>query len=233
MNLHLDYYLFNMPVKFKQQFCKFIEHYLAEYCSESLSQLSLQNATPILIFEDTKKRFNNVKTLHIEFCRFEMNLTFINVFPNVQTLKLGHNEYKNTSAIRVHFPMLKNVYFFDQVLHIYLKEFQEEDIEGFLKLNPQLEMALLHLYTEYTPRFFSRIKEYGPNIQIIGRNNKRTIWPRIFSNPFSVLFFWERVFPSQYRYLNEISPGDTSDDYKLALENLFDLYVYEFSHTKI
>lgn len=208
--------LFSIPRKFEHGSCKLIEQYLAEYCSESLDQLSLSNAkSNHFIFEDTEKQFENLKTLHIERCTFGMNLSFNKNFPNLQTLKLDFNRYYHTSAIRAHFPMLKHLFFFDEVFEFYPQKFQEEDIEELLKLNPQLDTASFYFYYKYSEDFISRIKDYCPKLQIVDRGNLDRFWP-LLSNPYSgTKFIWGK----------ETYPPNISDEYKNALETIHETYL--------
>lgn len=171
-NLHLEYMLFFLPKKMPYnhtKFCKFIEHYLSEYCSKSLQQISLQGnlCTSIhTILEDIHKPFYGVKAVHIEKCAFGEVLPFNTVFPNLQSLKLGFNAWNCPSAIRNKFNSLENLWFEDRIFLVGQAKFEEKDIEDFFRLNPQLQNAVLNLWINTNSNFTARLQKYCSNLQI-------------------------------------------------------------------
>lgn len=214
VNLSLDYILFYTPdIEFNNscggiELIKMIEEYLAEYCSGTLCQLSLQNSDrhyPIL--KDIKKQFLKVKTLQTDHCYFGEELPFNKFFPNLQTLNLGFNHFENKSHI-VHLRTVKNLSI--DFLHI---KFEEENIQEFFKLNLQLERAKICLIRGFNPDLFPRLKEICPNVKSVF----------VLRSPFHYDEFvcgdLEYETKKKYQY-----PANTSDTYKKNLENLYYRY---------
>lgn len=112
-NLHLDYNLFFFPdAQRNPKFFKFIECYLAEYCSESLQQISLQGGLLTYhrkIFEHIQKPFINVNMVQTEQCSFGEELPYQKVFPNLKTLKHERNNVENVSVIPFKLTSLENL----------------------------------------------------------------------------------------------------------------------------
>lgn len=110
VDLHICYYLFfvpKLPLDSLDHLCRIVDQYLANYCAESLNELSLAYSfTDHFLFEHTQKVFHSVKTLSIQLCVFK-NVSLNNIFPNVRTLKLGRHGYYNGRVIKVHFAALK------------------------------------------------------------------------------------------------------------------------------
>lgn len=132
------------------------------------------------------------------------------------------NRYPYTSAIRVHLPAVKYLWFYDRILEACYK-FDEKDIEELFKLNPQLENPVVHFgdyYNEYSSEFISHIKEYCPNLQ-----PQYSVYSWVFNlfcyETFVLHHFSEPIYE---RDKNEIHPEDTSEEYMNALENLYELY---------
>lgn len=222
VKLHVDYNLGFFRYKHSiQKPNKTIEHYLAEYCSESLIHLSLQNCEIDYILHDTQKPFNSIETLHIDRCMFSSDLPFNRLFPKLHTLKLGRNAYEDTSAIKVHFPTIRNLYFLDDIFYLHKKYFQEEDIASLFKLNSHLESSILHLRHEYSSNFIQRIKEYCPNLQIIDKSQLYWRYPEHYLNSGKFSQFSITIIHS-----NEFFPNGISDKYKKTLINLY--YHYRF-----
>lgn len=226
-NLHLDYNLFFNLKKYPNQYeaCKFIEHYLAEYCFESLRKISLQgssNTGSYIIFKDIERPFINVENVHMEECTFGKELPFNKLFPNLKTLKLGSNIYRETSAIRVQFNSLQNLWFHDKIYQCFEK-FDEEDIVEMYKLNPQLEKSMLSLWFAYSPNFIVRLQEYCPNLQLLP----------YCTYDYHCSFFSFNAFHFKHYFDGRITftdimascPIKISNKYKNALEKLFDFYV--------
>lgn len=174
-NLHIDYSLFYLKnihtlenPHYVFPLCKEIEHYLEEYCSESLREISFQsscNTFNHIMLEEIQKPFNNVKMVHTQCCKFRDVFPFNKVFPNLHTLKLGMNHYTKRSAIRVHFSSVENLWFFDGAFRNPFMTFNEKVIEDMLKLNPQLKNALLYLIHDYNSNLIARVKKYCPNLK--------------------------------------------------------------------
>lgn len=226
-NLHVQCYLFYAIEKnLGPMTMKTIENYLAEYCSDSLVDLSLEDSCYTL-FEGMEKPFTFLKTLHIDLCVLGEQLPFNKLFPNLQNLKLGFNRYKNPAAIRSHFPSLKNLWFYDGNDITSDSKFQKEDIDELLKLNPQLEKSALAFLDEYSPDFIRHIKKHYPNAQIANGFRRRT------TNPFSYDacmygdndFYWCHI-----KYI--IYPAHFSDKYIDSLEKLKKMHKYQNFHRR-
>lgn len=157
-DLHISMLLFYYP-----ELCRLVESYLFEYCTESVNRLTVTDN--FISFENIQKPLKNVKTLHMEEITFRRELPFNKNFPNLQSLKLGRNTYWNPSSIRVHFPMLTHLAFYDRMMHSTCSRFQEEDIELLLKMNPQLEKLELVLDHKYSAELIQRMHENLPRLQ--------------------------------------------------------------------
>lgn len=155
-NLHINFLLFENSVLHEM-----IVKYLTEYCSECLNQFSVDMCPNKCLFKFIQRPMTNLKTLHVEKCFIGNELAFNTIFPILETLKLGTNRYTNPSAIRVHFPTVKNLYFSDDNA-FGSKKCQENDIDELLKLNPQLEKVLLILQNNYNSNFVQRLNKYCP-----------------------------------------------------------------------
>lgn len=242
-NLHLDYKLFYLNIHtwngppIVHPLCKEIEHYLEEYCSESLRQISFQSNVNINhheVLKDVQKSFKNVKIVHTQLCRFGDVLPFNKVFPNLNTLKLGSNQYENRSAIRVHFPSVENLWFFDKIFLIGGAKFKEEDIEEMLKLNSQFKSSLLYLKDVYNSNFIARLKEYCPNIQLLQNE------PRNEPDPYNRSIFSFEAFlrntdlkrdardAKTFTDITESHQIKISNKYKNALQDLFELNMHNY-----
>lgn len=221
-NLHVEYFLFHMLEKSRDtKFCKIVEHYMAEYCSESLRQISLKGDCSLcehIILEDIHKTFVNVKIVHTEQCAFGDVLPFNRVFPNLQTLKLGFNIYNNRSAIRVQFNSLESLWFFDYI-YLRYRTFEEEDIVEMFKLNSQLQNAVIYLH--FHSNLIARIQEYCPDIKLV-----RGLFPHIgsFFNFEDFVYKLNRGDRITFTGFTETYPIKISDEYKIALQDLFDFY---------
>lgn len=242
MNLHLDYQLFYVrkgDPHSDVKFCKFIDYYLSEFCSESLHEISLQGSfrtAKHYCFEDAHKPFVNVKKVHTERCAFGEKLPFNKVFPNLRTLKLGYNTWTHPSAIRMNFNSLENLWFYDKNYNIAQMDFKEEDIEEMLRLNPQIQNAVLlldnsynvwhrhSLSYSYSSDFDARLQKHYPNIHI---SLPRFGYHNIFS--YDAFFFETDSFSSEYGRkkftdMPEGFPIKISDKYKNSLEKLCESY---------
>lgn len=144
---------------------KMIESYLAEYASDALVHIAF-GSSAFYFFQNIQKPFTNVKTLHMNECFFERELPFNRNFPNLQSLKLGMNQIKYSSAIKLHFLALTDLALHDPLYMGYW--FDKNDVEDLLKLNPQLEKLELRLHHGYCPQFISRLKQYCPNLKHLG-----------------------------------------------------------------
>lgn len=140
-----------------------IEHYLNEYCSKSLIQLTIKYNEYCQSL-NARVQFSNIEFLCFEQCRFKHELSINYTFPNVRILKLGFNNYYYPSMIRVHLPALIELFFFD-TNNVYGKKFQEDDIDELLKLNPQLEKLGLYLCNKYDPKLIQNVKGNCPNLR--------------------------------------------------------------------
>lgn len=206
-NLHVQFTLFYAVEKnVGPMTMKYFENYLAQYCSESLVDLSFEYSCYTL-FEGIEKPFTCLKTLHADFCTFGEQLHFNKLFPNLQNLKLGWNCYGNTAAIRTHFPALKNLWLYDDNYCNSDLKFQKEDIEGLLKLNPQLEKSTFFFVDKYGPDFIRHINKHYPNAQIANGLRRRD------TNPFS----YNSI---TFGRSNKIYPAHFSDKYIDSLEKL-------------
>lgn len=219
-NLHVQFYLFYAVEKnVGPMTMKTFENYLEQYCAESLVELSFEHSCYTL-FEGIEKQFTCLKTLHANICTFGEKLPFNKLFPNLQNLELGWNCYRNTTAIRVHFPVLKNLWFYD---HMYFNsdlKFQKEDIEELLKLNPQLEKSTIIFLEKHSPDFIRHINKHYPNAQIVNGLRLQV------TNPFS---YFEFVFRDTHRgrRKHEIYPAHFSDKYIDSLEKLRNMHKYQ------
>lgn len=224
-NLNLEYQLFAISPKrvgrvMQYTGLKLIEHYLAEYCSESLRQISLEGTfhDVHIILEDIQKPFINVTTLHIEACAIGKELPFNKVFPNLKTLKLGYNIYKQTSAIRYQFNTVENFFFLD--FFDWVDKFTEEDIEEMLKLNPQFKNPSLFFKWKYSSHFIARIQQYCPYIQ----SYEYHVCHNLLN--FLDFFYRSRTYDDRKTFtgFTKLNPVKISDKYKNTLQEIFDLY---------
>lgn len=236
MNLSVDYFLFRQKCSLGSRnsaSLKMTEDYLIEYCSESLIRLSLQNscwATLCFehrnIFQDTEKQFINIKHLRITECNLGKELPFKKMFPNMETLKIAHNDFSDLTAIQIHLPTLKHLWF--DVHSNYNSEFSKEDLEGFFQLNPQLESATLYYDFDLDLDY---VKKYCPHVQIIGNFTTspfsycRYIWSPGSATAYFIngeyvyypdIMYWEK---------HKLYPSHVSAEYRNALISLYKRYI--------
>lgn len=144
-----------------QRRVEILKEYFVEYGPDSFIQMSLAHVTDI--FENVKKPFKNVKSIHMEHCYFGREISFNRIFPNLQSLRLGDNSYLCLSAFQIHFTSLVEL-----AIH-YCEEIDEATFEKIFKLNPQLEkLELFYPWNDCTFKFISCIKECCPNLQYFG-----------------------------------------------------------------
>lgn len=155
MDFHINLELFNGK-------SQRIEQYLDEYCSKSLTQITIKESSNN-IFQITPKPFQNVEFVWLENCFFGLELSIKDIFPNVRVLKLGRNYYLHPPIIRMHLPRLTELFFHERNNYIY--RFQESDIDMLLKLNPQLEKLVLCLSNQYDSKLIQNIKINCPNLR--------------------------------------------------------------------
>lgn len=204
VNLSVDYHLFYLG---DTKPMNMMEDYLAEYCSQTLYQLSIQNSTLIHeALEDMQKPLTGVKTLQIQYCTFGKNFTFNKVFPNLQTLKSGSNSYLYSSVIIAHHPTLKHltIRFDDQI--------QEDNIIKLFQLNPQLGNSKICFFRDSIGfDSFPRLKQCFPSLQKINR---------YYYNPLHIhtFFCYGNIYERRDRYKY---PNNLSNGYKNELENLY------------
>lgn len=189
---------------------KIIEQYLQKYCSDTLSLLSLQNSDKnYTVFEDAQKQLTSVKILKIENCHFGKEFTFQKVFPNLETLELGFNEYNNISFV------VTNLHTVKHLTCIFRKrQFRSEDIQELFKLNPQLENPKINLTSEYGSDLFSHLKAQCSSLQECHFK---------YSRPFEYYTFL-RDFNHFDKSKREIYRKISSEKYKKDLVKLFVLY---------
>lgn len=169
LDLSVDYILFYMSTTQnnavgdgRTEPRKLIEDYMAEYCSETLCQLSLQNGISTTYqepFEDIQKQFTSVKTLRTESCFFGEKFSFNKLFPKLQTLQLGNTCFKKMSTLIVRLPTVKYVVI--DFTHMQV----ENLLQKFFKLNPQLENPKIHLPDTGENSLCSTLQKNFPNVK--------------------------------------------------------------------
>lgn len=120
-----------------------IQSYLVKYCSKSLTHFTIIGGVTKLFFV-TAEPFIKVRFLYIESFCFQERLDFSHLFPNLECLTLGRNNYESGSFIRTNFSGIKKLYFTN------IPKYSEgvltaNDIQDMLRLNPQIE----HLDLQY------------------------------------------------------------------------------------
>lgn len=150
-DLQINFALFNVKI------CKRIENYLAEYCSKSLSFLSLRCNPFIELFEDIETPFTNVYSLEMESCCFlKSKIQFDEMFPRLRFLQLDSNRYETRSVVNTAIPFLRSL--------AILRDLNEHDILESLKLNKQIEKLLL---IKYTPNLIRSLNDCLPKLQCL------------------------------------------------------------------
>lgn len=142
VNISIDFTMFRY-----REHQRTLVQYLIEYGSNSFIDLTLGLiAHPFPEYFDPERPFTSVRILQFELCDFRRNsLSSINtIFPKIHTLKLGQNTYKLSSAVKVHFPSVKHLSFDGQIIPRNL-EFESNDVEELLRLNPHIEKLELQL----------------------------------------------------------------------------------------
>lgn len=205
----------------------YISQYLLEYCSESLTHLSLYNSMGYCIndlFQGSDIQFVNMKTLIIQHC-WEAKFTFFDKFPNLEFLKLNQNysEVHPLNFLKVHYPSLKHLYF-NEILHIsnngnyslrpnYRKhQTLEKYLKEFLTLNPHIEKLELIMWEEWNPSFFLWLSDNLPQLKQLNLNclyqdpSPSAIQPLHFPNVESFTFFHgfynSEAYPFSFKKLN-------------------------------
>lgn len=165
ININIDFGAFKYTFRYT------IANYLAKYSSKSLIQMSVA-VEHMRFFENIQKPFINLKSLYMGACCFGRDLLpFNSIFPNLQSLRLGHNQYENTSAFIIHYFSLTEFALYD------LREsFNQNDIEKLLKLNPQLEKLDIRPADRFSNvQFIERLKKCCPKIKQLELGCPRTI----------------------------------------------------------
>lgn len=220
-NLHL--HSFRHLLKFSKTF----EMYLAEYCHESLEQLSAHGIKLL----DINKQFLNVQVVNAKFSDL-LELPFNRNFPNLKSVKLKRicfQKFETQLIITHHFPKLTRLSFDGCKYDIHC--FQKDEVIDLLKINPQLEELQLvddenemhkpYMYHET----FQCINEYLPLLRkfslIIGKRTLKNIQePIYFDNilDFHVIFFTSHDIPNipfQFKNLKSFTAtgGEMRDRY--------------------
>lgn len=156
----------------RKEYYKTAVQYLAEYGSNSFIELSLQNSQMFPFPEHFSEiPFKSVRILQIELFYFDRDIPINRLFPNVQTLKLGQNNYEYTSTIRMHVPSVKHL-FFDSLIYPNDLKFGTDDVLELLKMNPQLEKLDLQLIclnnttsSPWDSKIIQKLKDILPNLK--------------------------------------------------------------------
>lgn len=109
-NLHIDNYLFFVSYCNTDGYPDYFYPYLPRYCSESLVFLSIPLTSWIdcCVFKYLDKPFPNLKMVDIGFClikEFPLN----KLFPNLQILRNGRNQYEDKSIVKIHLPTVRHL----------------------------------------------------------------------------------------------------------------------------
>lgn len=144
------------------------ELYLAEYCVESLREITLCGIQPnrTAAFEITKIQFPNVGKVHTVNCYFGDNFSFETNFPNVQSLR-QKSVSCTFNAKYWHFPTVKNLYFncckCESGKAIV---FTGNDLIEMFQRQPQLEKLKLLIFNhQFTPDLGKCFNDFLPNLQ--------------------------------------------------------------------
>lgn len=158
------------------------EHYLVEYCSESLKKLEIHNKHRYMnayLFDGVHKPFKSVKTLIVEGCILRNELPFNSLFPNLESLTLLKNHYESISNLKFNFPTVKHFTFAPHFLwgeNLNGENFNGDDVAELLKCNPQLETLELDLTyplrDQENTKFIRSLGEYMPTLKFL-----TIIWP--------------------------------------------------------
>lgn len=141
--------------------------YIDEFCSKSLSHLSLwiENRDLLNLF---KNQFPKVKVVYL----FTISLTQKNVlvclFPKMQklTLRTQCSEFIHSRCIANYFPCLEYFKMKEIEMFYHRKDYEcAEVIKEFLKLNPQLKYFSLLCRDQSDINICQSFKEYGQNLE--------------------------------------------------------------------
>lgn len=141
---------------FRSEIVAAITHYLSQYCSKSLYSLSLCGNSTKIPFECIENVFINLEILRVDLCKFELDLMFGKIFPNLRVLNLGANRYESPQTMIDNLPSLSH-------LTMQVNKFEENDIEAMIKRNPQLER--LEIFPVYSLQLIKSINECLPNLR--------------------------------------------------------------------
>lgn len=166
VKLFIDFSIISFPRHYE-----WLVQYLCEYGSNSINELWLQRIPNSVSFPahfDLARPFMNVRILEMSECVIKNEFQFGVMFPNLHTLRLDENAYRNTSVIRTHFPSVKHLSFDGRILYS-LKRFESDDIAELLRLNPQLEKLELKLHARFSDEsnIIQIIADNLPNLKLL------------------------------------------------------------------
>lgn len=167
----------NLTICFSQQrpdsltaeFLICLEQYLAEYCLESLKEITLWAIEPnrTAAFPTTGVQFLNIQSVSTNGCYFADNFSFNANFPNLESLKL--QSARCTFNIQDwHFPTVKNLHF-DCDRHVSgMLHGSSVDLIEMFKRQPQLEKLELNIvYYGFPPNLAKCFNKFLPKLQTL------------------------------------------------------------------
>lgn len=156
-DLHINFTLFSASM------CEKIEQYLTQYCSKSLSFLSLSCHPTRILFNGTiTNPFINVYSLKMESCCFlRSKVQFGETFPRLRFIQLDSNCYETRTVLNGNDPKLRAL--------AILKEFEEAEIMEMVKLNPQIQKLVL--CSNYSSRLVRQLDEHLHRLECLCLRN--------------------------------------------------------------
>lgn len=204
---------------------------ISSYCSDSLTQLSIDSSYPHF-FDKITKPFSHVEILKLNgrFAQLgSSTLNFTELFPKLRRLSLKYITILDQANFNSTIPFLDN-------LHVNTRIFErigltQPEIEEILKCNPQIRSLS---FNDVSQSFLITINKYLPHLENLQIGSTRRINSRdfedqrvIFQNIKSFSTFWEmQRFPDniEFRNLTELSVH-------VSIEPEYNNWWLEFLHT--
>lgn len=133
---------------------------LSEFCSETLTEM-IFDEMKVDALNDFQKPFTNVKEIELvgKIDKFGSRyLSFSELFPNVENLILGYLQVNDRESLQFKLPFLKSI----TVVLLNINGLQLDDVEKFIKLNPQIKCVRFRYFPS---KILPILSENLPNVE--------------------------------------------------------------------
>ncbi|XP_055323124.1 uncharacterized protein LOC129578478 [Sitodiplosis mosellana] len=231
----LEIFYWGMKTLVNLKFAAHLDHYVNEYCAESLLEISLEECDKEAM-KDLKKPFTKIKSVRFVCCHLGNELSDINKwFPNVSHLEFSkENRLANCYGVEVYLPYLRS-------FSVYLPFVEEtrlskRNVVEILRANPQIES--LYIWGSFGVNYLQEISTF---LQQLG--SLKISAHTMFHNFGRGTAHFKNVKKFEFRYYNKCTriplSFDSLEEYKhnpdlgsSGIDEVFDFIWQQKSLTK-